>query len=297
VSIPSPRVTDNGEPSLSHAHPFQVTVLEVNRAPVLSPIGNKAVDEQTLLSFTALASDPDLPANTLTFSLDEGAPPGASIQPGSGLFTWTPTEAQGPGVYSFTIVVTDNGAPPLNAAETISVTVREVNRSPVLNPISDQQVTLGSTLTFTAIASDPDIPANTLTYSLDPSAPSGASIHASTGLFSWTPQADQAPSIHSVTIRVTDNGTPPLSAARTFQVSVDAIAPLEITGIQFTSSEEIAITWNSVAGSTYHLESSDRPTASAWVRVGDYPATGPVTTAHHTIGNSSQRYYRVVRAE
>ena len=116
-------------------------------------------------------------------------------------------------------------------------------------------------------------------------------------LFSWTPQADQAPSNHTVTIRVTDNGTPPLSAARTFQVSVHTTVPLEITGIQFTSSQEIAITWNSVAGSTYHLESSDRPTASAWVRVFDYTATGPMTTAHHTIGNSSQRYYRVVRAE
>ncbi|MCC7018063.1 MAG: putative Ig domain-containing protein, partial [Rhodospirillales bacterium] len=35
------------------------------------------------------------PANDLTFSLI-GAPLGASIDPDTGVFTWTPTEAQGP---------------------------------------------------------------------------------------------------------------------------------------------------------------------------------------------------------
>ena len=40
-------------------------------------------------------TDPDDPANLLTFSL-LGAPVGASITAG-GVFSWTPTEAQGPG--------------------------------------------------------------------------------------------------------------------------------------------------------------------------------------------------------
>ena len=52
------------------------------------------VDEETLLSFTATASDHDVPVQTLTFSLS-GAPVGASITP-AGAFTWTPTEAQDP---------------------------------------------------------------------------------------------------------------------------------------------------------------------------------------------------------
>ena len=64
------------------------------------------------------------PANLLSFGL-LGAPTGASITPG-GVFSWTPTEAQGPGSYSFDVVVTDNGAPNLNDSETITVTVLEV---------------------------------------------------------------------------------------------------------------------------------------------------------------------------
>ena len=47
-------------------------------------------------TFTAGASDPDVPANTLSFSL-LGAPAGATIHPATGAFSWTPTEAQGPG--------------------------------------------------------------------------------------------------------------------------------------------------------------------------------------------------------
>ena len=89
-----------------------MTVTSINDAPVLAPIGAKSIDEGTLLSFTATATDVDLPANTLTFSLDAGAPAGASIDPATGVFTWTPTEAQGPGVYPVTVRVTDNGRPP-----------------------------------------------------------------------------------------------------------------------------------------------------------------------------------------
>jgi hypothetical protein len=64
-------------------------------SPVLDPIGNRSVNEGALLTFTATASDDDV-GDTLTFSLDPGAPVGAAINPLSGVFTWTPTEAQGP---------------------------------------------------------------------------------------------------------------------------------------------------------------------------------------------------------
>lgn len=99
------------------------TVKEVNSAPVLNDIGNKVVDEGIKLSFTATATDADVPANTLTFTLDAGAPEGASIT-SSGLFSWTPTEAQGPGVYQVTIRVTDNGTPALTDSKTITITVK-----------------------------------------------------------------------------------------------------------------------------------------------------------------------------
>jgi FG-GAP-like repeat/Bacterial Ig domain/RTX calcium-binding nonapeptide repeat (4 copies) len=106
---------------------------EVNVAPELGAIGNQTVEELALLSFTATATDADLPANTLTFSLADGAsglvPAGAAIDPTSGLFTWTPTEAQGPGTFTFDVVVSDGVA---TDVETIAVTVAEVNVAPFI---------------------------------------------------------------------------------------------------------------------------------------------------------------------
>ena len=75
---------------LSDCETITVTVNEVNVPPVLASIGNKSIDEMTLLSFTTAATDPDIPANLITFGLI-GAPEGATIRVG-GAFTWTPTE-------------------------------------------------------------------------------------------------------------------------------------------------------------------------------------------------------------
>src|SRR5262249_42054371 len=159
------------------------------------------------LSFTASATDTDLPANTITFSLI-GAPAGASIDPVSGAFTWTPTEAQGPGSYTFKVRVTDNGSPALFNEEEGTVLVAQVNVAPHLAATVTRPIDEGNTLTFNATATDADLPANTLTFSLDPGAPAGASIDPTSGIFSWTPSEGQGPGDYPVTVRVTDNGSP-----------------------------------------------------------------------------------------
>ena len=46
--------------------------------------------------FTATATDADIPAQGLTFSLTGTVPTGASVGATSGLFTWNPAENQGP---------------------------------------------------------------------------------------------------------------------------------------------------------------------------------------------------------
>ena len=233
------RVTDNGGPPLDDWETIEITVAEVNQAPELMPIGNNSVDEGTLLSFTATATDADLPANTLTFSLDAGAPAGASIDPATGLFTWMPGEAQGPGIYPVNVRVTDNGAPPLDDYETIQITVTEVNQAPELMPIGSKSVDEGVLLSFTAVATDPDLPANGLTFSLDAGAPTGASIDPATGLFTWTPSEAQGPGVYPVTIRVTDNGAPPLDDYETIQVTAAEVnLPPVAVADSYTTSEE-----------------------------------------------------------
>ena len=194
-----------------------------NQPPVLALIGNQSVNEGELLSFTASATDPNAPPQTLTFSLDVGAPAGASIDPVTGLFSWTPTEAHGPGSYQMTLRITDSGTPALNDFETITIAVNEVNAAPALAAIGDKIVNEGELLSFTATATDTDVPSQTLTFNLDAGAPTGAAIDPATGAFTWTPTMAQAPGNYAVTVRVTDNGTPALDDFETISIVVNAV--------------------------------------------------------------------------
>ena len=105
-----------------------------NNPPLLAPILDQTVSVESLLTFTATATDPDLPPQSLTFTLAAGAPIGAFIDPVTGVFSWTPLDVQGPGIYPITIQVADSGIPSLTASRTINVTVTvtEVNTTPVL---------------------------------------------------------------------------------------------------------------------------------------------------------------------
>ena len=120
---------------------------------------NYTINEGISLTFTDTATDPDLPANSLSFSLDPGAPPGASVGSTSGVFTWTPTEAQGPGTYPITVRVTDNGSPPLSDTKSFTVIVNEVNSPPSISAVPSTNVNEGDLLMFAVMASDPDLPA------------------------------------------------------------------------------------------------------------------------------------------
>ena len=113
--------------------PVIVTVYEVNVAPVLAEIGDKSVAELDTLTFTATATDADIPVQTLVFSLAGEVPEGAVITT-AGAFSWTPSEAQGPGEYTFDVCVSDSI---LSDCETITVTVNEVNVAPVANDMTE----------------------------------------------------------------------------------------------------------------------------------------------------------------
>ncbi|MDB6028121.1 MAG: hypothetical protein JWM68_4344, partial [Verrucomicrobiales bacterium] len=234
------RVTDRL--GLTDFETIHLSIVAVgNHAPVLGAIGNKTVNEGSALTFTASSTDQDA-GQTATFSLDAGAPAGASISSSTGAFTWTPTEAQGPGTYPITVRVTDNGSPATNDFETISVTVAEVNAAPTLATISNQTINEGSTLSISAAATDTDVPANSITYSLDAGAPVGMSINAGSGAITWTTTEAHGPGVYTVTARATDNGSPSLSSTATFNVTVNEvnIAPVLTLNTTLTNTDGIA---------------------------------------------------------
>ncbi len=217
--------------------PVRLTAQEVNSAPILAEIANQTIDELKPLSIALNASDTDDPANVLSFSLGAGAPSGMTINPATGAILWTPSEAQGAGDFSVTIRVTDNGAPALSATRTFNIRVNEINVAPKLAPIGNKTVDEETPLTFNAGATDSDLPANSLVYSLV-NAPAGASINAATGAFAWTPTEAQGAGGFNVTIRVTDNGTPSLSAEETVTITVREVNKVPVANAAAISGIE-----------------------------------------------------------
>ncbi|MGI9235090.1 MAG: FG-GAP-like repeat-containing protein, partial [Woeseiaceae bacterium] len=235
-------VTDSDGASASDSINIRIN----NTPPVLDPIGDQSVDEGSLLSFTATASDADVPADTLTFTL-AGAPGGASIT-SAGSFSWTPTEAQGPGSYQITIRVADSGTPTLSDSETITVTVNEINEAPTANDDNFDVTEGGSTVPGLNVLSndtDPDESSPDLTAELitGPTLDPAFTLNAN-GTFSYTHDGSETPS-DSFTYRACDDGTPSLcSLPATATLTVDAVndAPvIESQLLPLTTSEETSL--------------------------------------------------------
>jgi|GEM_PF-913984 len=201
-----------------------ITVNKLEGAPDLDQIEDAIIFELVEFSFTATANDASESAQGLTFSLSGTAPDGAVIDSSTGVFSWTPSEEQGPGVYTFKVIVCDDTDPtPLCDDQEVTLTVTEVNVSPVLDPIGPQSGDEGTQITFTAAAADVDLPAQVLTFSLTGTVPEGAEIDPSTGEFTWTPTEAQGPGEFTFTVQVCDDADPALCDYEEITVTVNEV--------------------------------------------------------------------------
>lgn len=153
----------------------------------------------------------------------------------------------------------------------------------------------GSTLTFTATATDPDS-GQTLTYSLDAGAPTGASINGTSGAFTWTPTSGQANSTNTITVRVKDNDAGLLSDAKTFTV----IVTTDPVGVQSAESfgevaagESVKLEWSANPGKTYSIQFKDSLSNTDWRNAGTVTTTSTFGSAI-LINDGESRVYRVV---
>ncbi|MDW7980132.1 MAG: putative Ig domain-containing protein [Verrucomicrobiales bacterium] len=287
-------VTDNGTPPLSATNSFTVTVNEINSPPALNVPPNTSINELATLTTTVSATDTDIPVNPLSFSLIS-PPTGMVINPTSGLITWTPTEAQGPSTNTIVVVVTDLNTNAVNAQQlsttnTFTVVVNEVNSAPVLTVPPNQTVHAGAYVSVSATATDMDIPANTLGFALV-SGPAGLTV-GTEGLITWQTTDAYANTTNTVTIRVTDNGVPPMSSTNSFIITV--LARPVITSIKH-SNEVVTVTWTSIPGTVYRLQYKTNLTDPAWLAVpGDVTASGTTASKTDNPGTTHRRFYRVI---
>jgi hypothetical protein len=108
VSLVSIQITVNGQDT-------------TNQPPVLSTIGDKSVNEGQLVMFIVSATDPD--GDTLSYSASN-LPEGASFDPETGVFSWTPGTGQAGSYEDVHFEVSDGE---LTDSENITITVNIPN--------------------------------------------------------------------------------------------------------------------------------------------------------------------------
>jgi hypothetical protein len=209
------------------ATPDAVTTVDLtNTMPLIAFATNRVtINEGDALQLTPIASDADLPPQTLSFSLLPGAPLGVTVDPATGQLNWTTPKGSGATTNRLGVIVTDNGFPPLSATGLVTVAIQRVNSAPILALVQNYTINEGFRLVITNQVTDYDIPAQTFTWSLGPGAPAGATINPTNGIFTWQPVVHQGPSTNLITVIVTDNGVPPLSASQQFTVIVRHVLP------------------------------------------------------------------------
>ncbi len=207
------QVTD-GEFSVKQ--PLKITVVNVNRPPVIEPIPAQTVDENKLWTLQVKASDPDKEdAGKLRFTASN-LPQGMQFDSLKAVFNWKPTYDQAGNYAGISVTVKDQGG--LSDQKTFAITVNNVNRPPVLEAIAPVKGIENTPISIRLKGSDPDKEdAGKLVYGCH-NLPKGATLNAQTGLFKWTPDFLQA-GTYDIVFKVTDSGQ--LSAEQTAHVIVE----------------------------------------------------------------------------
>ncbi|MEK7349467.1 MAG: putative Ig domain-containing protein [Nitrospirota bacterium] len=207
LTILVPSVGAGGRPAkgMSCLQPF----LPANSAPSFYGAGPVGGVVGTPYNYQLDATDPDLPNDSLTYSLLAPIPAGMKINQATGLISWVPSSVQ-VGVSTVKARVTDAGG--LYATQTLTMTVA-ANLPPVITSKPPTAGKVGVPYNYTLRATDPN--GSPITYRGLTGNPTNLSVNAATGVVTWTPTA--AGSIR-LRLRATDTGN--LSAEQSFYVTV-----------------------------------------------------------------------------
>jgi Ca2+-binding RTX toxin-like protein len=268
------RVTATDLSGLSAADVFDLTIANVNDAPVLATaLGDQAATEDAVFSFSVPAaafSDVDA-GDTLTLSASlaggSALPAWLAFDAATGTFSGTPANGD-VGSFSLTVTVTDSAG--ATASDTFGLTVANTNDAPaVAAPLADQ--TTAEDVPFALVipagtfvdVDAGDTLTTTVTLGNGSALPGWLSFNAATRTIEGTPgNAD----IGTVSLRVTATDGAGANATDTFDLTVTNVndAPVLATAISDQSAtEDAAFSFTLPAATFSDVDAGDTLTYAA----------------------------------
>jgi hypothetical protein len=204
------------------------------------------------------------------------------------LLAVTPAANQS-GTTLITVIATDaDGA---TNSTSFLLTVLAANHAPALAAISNRIIGAGVTLTITNSATDTDSPPQTLTFAL-PVAPAGATITTNGGIFVWRPGVAQSSATNPVSVVVTDNGSPSMSATQSFFVTVTPLAN-PVLGAATATNGQFSFRISGDYGPDYFVQASSNLMNWSAIATNNSP-TLPFIWRDTNANFWPSRFYRVI---
>ncbi|MCB9014412.1 MAG: cadherin domain-containing protein [Lentimicrobiaceae bacterium] len=245
------RATDNGSPVLWDEKTVAIHLTDINENPVIADqsFGVESNSPNGTFVGTVLAEDPDF-NQALSYSFTDGNISGAFfIDAANGNITVANSSAVNYLIHPqfiLTVKVQDNGAPQLASYASVTINVGEVNNAPQIQnqSFSINENSLLNTVVGQISASDPD-PGQMLDFAITAGNTGEAFQVSSTGLLTIAnPEILNYESIQSfqLSVEVTDNGTPSLSAIALITISVSDVneAPVFTGNPSFSVAEHVS---------------------------------------------------------
>jgi len=216
------RATDLG--GLFAEQAFDVDVAAANAAPMITSSPVVTATEGLLYAYDVDASDPDA-GDVLEYTLPL-APAGATIDPASGLISWTPSAAQ-TGLQPFVVRATDLGGLFDEQPFDVDVAAAPSNQPPVFSTIPPTYALASSFYSYSAVATDPE--QGEIAYTLEV-APADATVDPFWGSVYWFPTPATLGD-HAFTLRATDAGGLFVEQSWTLHIVAPGNNPPEIISI------------------------------------------------------------------
>lgn len=263
-------VSDGQGGQASQSWTVEVAATAVNQPPVIQSTPPLIAQVGMTYSYAMAAVDPDL--ESVTYGLVNG-PAGMSVDPVTGLVTWTPAMA---GSEVVALEAADGAG--ATGSQIYIITVVDGNVPPTIQSTPPAFATVGQTYRYPVDATDAN--GDTLGYFLD-DAPLGMEIHSSTGQISWQPELSQVGQA-DVVVRVTDGFLGEVTQAFSITVDADTTAPLvslELSADVVPLGQPVLITVGAtddgeIVSRTLQIDGVDVPLDAAARAIFDAPAAG-----------------------
>lgn len=243
---------------------------------VVAPISNQTIAESSLLTVTPAVTLSSCVTGPASWTAT-GLPTGASVDPGTGIFTWTPDcRAFENGPDYGPVTLTALAASGETGSASFSIHVANTLGSVALDPITDPQVVAElATLTVTPNATLTGCAMTPLSWTAT-GLPAGAAIDPGTGVVTWTPSCSAFETNGGVygPVTITAHALEGEVASRSFSIHVTD-TPVAISKVTALAGTQVT-TGNGPGGLTGITVSFTSPVGATAIEVyrapfGNYP--------------------------